>query len=207
MGKIFSYDGSFVRTLEKICDLMLLHFFWIISSIPIITIGASTTALLSVSMKSVRGEDGYVFRDYVTEFKSNFKKSTCIWLIFLGFILCDLAMIYLAFHIGTNTAKLYELIELVLLIFVIFALKYVFAIQARFENTIINTIKNAFILSLRHLPFTVAVIMATVMPIVLTVWMVQLRPIMIFLWIFLGSSLIALADSYVFVNIFKYYEK
>ena len=207
MGKIFSYDGSFIRTLEKICDLMLLHFFWIISSIPIITIGASTTALMSVSMKSIRGEDGYVFKDFVNEFKKNFRKSTCIWALFFSFILSDIGLIYFAFHNGSNMAKIYELIELAMLLLVCFALVFVFAIQARFENSVINTIKNSFILSLRHLPTTIAIILIFILPVAATVYLAQLRPVMIFLWIFFGSSLIAQADAYLFVKLFKAYEE
>ena len=207
MGKIFSYDGSFIRILEKICDLMLLHFFWIISSIPIITIGASTTALMAISMKSVRGEDGYVFKDFIKEFKRNFKKSTCIWVLFLGFILSDIGLIYLAFHNGSNIAKIYELLELTMLLLAGFALLYVFAIQARFENSVINTIKNSFILSLRHLPITIVIILIFILPIAVTIYLAQLRPIMIFIWIFFGSSLIAQADAYFFAKLFKVYEE
>lgn len=55
--KIFSIDSLFFRTMSLIGDLMLLNLMWILTSLPIITIGASTTALLYTGMKLAKGRD------------------------------------------------------------------------------------------------------------------------------------------------------
>ena len=74
-------DNVITRALSKICDMICLNVLWVICSIPIVTIGASTTALYTVMLKMVRNEEGYIFRGFFKAFKENFKQSTIIWLI------------------------------------------------------------------------------------------------------------------------------
>ena len=210
MIKIFSYDGPLMRLLEKAFDLMLLHILFVICSIPIITIGASTTALISVSMKSIRGEEGYIFRTFFKEFKNNFKQSSCIWFIFVLIISWCLAFIIFSFNVGSESAKILELIEAAVLFIIIGAFKYVFAVQARFENDLFSTIKNSFFLSLRHFPTTFILIAMTVMPPVFTVYLTGISTVsacLIFIWLFFGTSLIAHADAYFLVKVFSIYEQ
>ena len=38
MARFFSYDNSFMTGLNKICDCMILGFFWTFCSIPIFTV-------------------------------------------------------------------------------------------------------------------------------------------------------------------------
>ncbi len=62
---IFNYDNPVWRFIGKLGDLMILNILWVICSIPIFTMGASTTAVYYVTMKLVRGDDGYTFRNYI----------------------------------------------------------------------------------------------------------------------------------------------
>ena len=82
-------DNVVMRALSKICDMVFLNVLWVICSIPIVTIGPSTTALYTVMLKIVRNEEGYIFRGFFKAFKENFKQSTVIWLIIAVFsVLC-----------------------------------------------------------------------------------------------------------------------
>lgn len=76
-------DNVIVRALSKICDMVCLNVLWLVCSIPIITIGASTAALYTVMLKMVKNEEGYIFRGFFKAFKSNFRQSTIMWLILL----------------------------------------------------------------------------------------------------------------------------
>lgn len=51
-------DNGVTRFLGKVADFMFLNLLWIVCSIPIITIGASTTAMYSVMLRLVKNEDG-----------------------------------------------------------------------------------------------------------------------------------------------------
>ena len=80
---IFNYDNPVWRFIGKLGDLMILNILWVICSIPIFTMGASTTAVYYVTMKLVRGDDGYTLRNYFKSFKDNFKQATVICLLML----------------------------------------------------------------------------------------------------------------------------
>ena len=82
-------DNKILNMFSRIIDLILLNFLFLLTSIPIFTLGASMTALFSVSLKMVRNEESYIARNYFHAFKKNFKQAT---LAFLGF-----AMILLLF--------------------------------------------------------------------------------------------------------------
>lgn len=80
---IFNYDNPVWRFVGKLGDLILLNILWIICSIPIFTIGASTTAVYYVTLKLVRDDDGYTIKSFFRSFKENFKQATALWLMFL----------------------------------------------------------------------------------------------------------------------------
>jgi len=71
-------------------DLILLNFLFLLTSIPIVTMGASLTAMYAVNLRSIRYGDGYVVRTYFEAFKRNFKQSTLAW----GILLAVAALLY-----------------------------------------------------------------------------------------------------------------
>lgn len=72
----FNLDSPVMRFLTKVADLIILNILFLICCIPIVTIGAASTALYTVTMKSVRDEESYVIRSYFKAFKDNFKIGT-----------------------------------------------------------------------------------------------------------------------------------
>ena len=81
---LFNYDNPVWRFIGKLGDLILLNILWIICSIPVFTIGASTTAVYYVTLKLARDEDDSTIRSFFRSFKNNFKQATAIWLILLA---------------------------------------------------------------------------------------------------------------------------
>ncbi|MCL2461419.1 MAG: DUF624 domain-containing protein [Defluviitaleaceae bacterium] len=86
MSGFFSTDGMFYKIGTLIADVVLLGVAWLIFSIPVVTIGASTTALYYVATRRISDREGYIFRDFWSSFKSNFKKSTIVWVVALVII-------------------------------------------------------------------------------------------------------------------------
>ena len=76
MGRIFSLDSPLFSFLNKVADLILLNILTMICCLPIITIGASMTALHYVVLKMVRDEESYIVRSYFKSFRQNFKQAT-----------------------------------------------------------------------------------------------------------------------------------
>lgn len=200
--RIFAFEGPVHRTLEKIFDLMLLHFMWVLFSLPVITIGASTTALFTVTLKMAKKEEGYVLKGFLKAFRENFKKSTGIWLCFAAMLGWCVFMISISMQSGSGFLKLLSLAEAALLLVVIAALQYVFLLQARYENTLFGTVKNAFYISLKFLPYTAGMLAVLFVPILVTGYSGGMYAGLLFLWVFFGSSLIALGNSYIAVKVF-----
>lgn len=78
---MFKYDNPIIEIIGKIADVILLGIIWFIMCIPIITIGASTTATYYVAFGLANNKDGYVVRDFFKSFTQNFKQATIVFLI------------------------------------------------------------------------------------------------------------------------------
>src|SRR6186713_2929925 len=83
MSGFFAPDSAAMRFLTRIADLMILNLLFIATSIPIVTLGASVTALNFTAMRIVRGQCDSVTGDYFGSFRRNFRQATLIGLIFL----------------------------------------------------------------------------------------------------------------------------
>ena len=83
MDRIFNMDNKFFVFMGRVADLMILNILCIICCIPIITIGASVTAMYYVTLKMARNEESYIVRSFFKSFKENFKQATVIWLVAL----------------------------------------------------------------------------------------------------------------------------
>ena len=78
---IFDQDRLIWRIMSRIMDIIILGFMWTITSLPVFTIGASTSALYYVALKMARNQEGYLWKGYWKAFRENFKQATVLWLI------------------------------------------------------------------------------------------------------------------------------
>lgn len=90
-----NYDSRFSRVLSRLTELVLLNFVFILTCLPILTIGASVTALYSITLKMARNEEGYIIQGYFKDFAKNFKQATAFWLIEL-LLYFQLRVLYIA---------------------------------------------------------------------------------------------------------------
>ena len=200
-------DNPIMRGMGRLADFIILNLLWVVCSIPIITIGASTTALYTVMLKLVKNEEGYIAKGFLKAFKENFKQSTIMWIIFL--------LISIVFVVDFASIKLMsDKIGGILQILFLFMgalltawMVYAFALQARFVNTVKNTLKNAMILVFAKLPFTVLIVLLTVGPVLVTFLTVRTLVIGVMVWFFAGDSLVAWLNSYLLRFVFKKLEE
>lgn len=157
MGGIFRLDSPLMNFLNKVADLLVLNILTIIFCIPLITAGASFTAMWSVLLKMARKEDPTITKAFWNSFKENFKQSTIIWLIMLFFGMVLVADYY--FFVNDTTATFSTSLRYAILavtIIVLLVVMYIFPLQSRFKNKVLATIRNAFFLSISQLPKTIA---------------------------------------------------
>ena len=202
--KFFNYDSPIMQFLSRITDLFILNFLFLICSIPIVTIGAAATALYSVTLKMARNEESYIFSSFFRAFKSNFKHSTVSWLILLlaGIVL---AMDYRAVGImGGSFQQIFSFLLFFLCIIFLFPAIYIFPYIARFENTIKNSLKNAFIISIAQLPYTVLLLLLLAAAVAFTMF-IDFR-IVVFVWFVIGFSGLAYLGSFLYRRAFQKFE-
>jgi len=200
-------DNPIMRGMGRLADFIILNLLWVVCSIPIITIGASTTALYTVMLKLVKNEEVYIAKGFLKAFKENFKQSTIMWIIFLlisiVFVVDFVSIKLMSDEIGGILQILFLFMGALLAAWMVYA----FALQARFVNTVKNTLKNAMILVFAKLPFTVLIVLLTVGPVLVTFLTVRTLVIGVMVWFFAGVSLVAWLNSYLLRFVFKKLEE
>ncbi len=200
-------DNPIMRGMGRLADFIILNLLWVVCSIPIITIGASTTALYTVMLKLVKNEEGYIAKGFLKAFKENFKQSTIMWIIFLlisiVFVVDFVSIKLMSDEIGGILQILFLFMGALLAAWMVYA----FALQARFVNTVKNTLNNAMILVFAKLPFTVLIVLLTVGPVLVTFLTVRTLVIGVMVWFFAGVSLVAWLNSYLLRFVFKKLEE
>ena len=163
--RFFSYDSKFGRLFLKLSYACCLNTLWFICCLPIVTIGASTTALYYTSFKIAKDEGSFITTMFFRSFKQNFKQATIIWLIMLvtGLTIgVDAVLLYRLHLTTTGTAA----VVWTLLLAVIFAcmvlyvivLFNIFPLLSIASNTTANMFKNAFMIGTHYLFVTILVI-------------------------------------------------
>ena len=193
-----------------IADLLLLNFLCILCCIPVVTAGASITALYYVTLKMARDEESYIARSFFRSFKQNFKQATIINII----MLLTAAVLFIDLRIArAGSGAMYKgLFSLFIAFALIYAmiLLYIYPILSKFFNSVKNTFVNAFLMSVRHLPLTLLMLVISASPLLL-MWLfayvsyAQFTSILIMLFILMGFSTLAYWKSKIFVKIFDNY--
>lgn len=196
MSNIFNPEGPLMSFITKIAYSAYLNVLWFICCLPIVTVGASTTALYYVTLKIAKNEEGNLTRAFFHSFKQNFKQATQIWLILLasgiflavdGYVFYHMRFENLFWAIGTA-------IFLVVLAAYAIIWMYIFPLLARFDNSIWSMFKNSIMLGMRFLLCTA--IMAAIYFAMAFIVINIFTPMIIF-----GQGLCALLCSYLLSNI------
>ena len=159
--KKFGIDNPFFGFMGRLGDILILNILFVITCIPVVTIGTSLCAMYQVTLRMARKESNYVAGEYFRAWKAEWKQSTVIWLIMLA------AGCLLVFDVIVSRDMwnlLNAAVGALLFVWGMF-FTYVFAVQARFENTVRNTLKNAMYMAVRHFPFTVLMLALNLLPI------------------------------------------
>lgn len=147
---MFSIEGKFFKALTKAGDFLILGFLGFVFSIPVITMGASITAMFYVGMKLVRDEEGYVFKGFIKSFKQNFKQGFLIELIIgvvAALLIADIRICYMwAKADGGVPIRLLMFAAIGLLLVLSAVALYAFPMLSKFENTVIGILKSTFAL-------------------------------------------------------------
>ena len=201
--KFFSYDSAFSQLLLKLCYSCYLNLLWFICCIPIVTAGASPTALYYTSLKIVRDEDHDLTRMFLRSFRENFRQSTVLWLILLAAGVLLAGDGYIVYHLRASSTGVPAVMWTLILALLIAAgvvytivLLFVFPLVASVSNTSLAMLKNSILIGTHYLFCTIAVFAVHFAMFFAVVRI--FTPLIIF-----GEGLCAMVSSYLMSNVLR----
>ena len=204
MQALFSPDSRFMRIMSRVADLVLLNLCYLLTCVPLFTIGAASAALYTVCFRFGTEEEKGVIRSYFRAFRENFKRGTGVWLIVL---LCGAAALVNAwvFYAMPGGLRFLSVIFAILFVLALLIFGYAFPLLSQFADGVWPTLRNALILSLGYLPRSLLIAVVNVVPFILMLTDFYLFLQAAFLWTVLYFSLAAYVNTFLLKGVFAPY--
>ena len=142
------------RACKVIGDVVTISALFLLFCLPVVTIGASVTALYYTVYRKYYKKSDSISKDFIHSLKDNLKNGIIVHMIYLIYSAIAGFNIYFAFF-GWGDIRLpdwYMIVSLLPLLPLIFTLPFVYALMARFDNGIKGTLKNSFTLCMINFP-------------------------------------------------------
>lgn len=199
--KFFSVDNVVWRSISKLGEIWILDLIWLLCCLPVITIGASTTALVYSCMK-LQKDEGHLLNNFFSSFKQNFVQATGIWLIYavVGVLLAGNLIFWN--QTDSSSVKIMWILTIALLIPYFASIVYVFAIQAKFIHTVPQTIHYAIVMAIKHWKTTIQMVIILAIVLYLDLFTINLAA---YATLFFGAGLIAYIFAKYQMSVFEHY--
>ncbi len=196
-------DSMFIHMLNRLGDVLLLSIIATVFCLPVVTIGATLSAVSYTAIRSIQGDDGYIWRKFWKSFKKNFKQSTIAWLImaFIGFVLyVDIFFWHKMSQVNPGDIhKIMLMISCVLAVIYACIFVHVFALIGNYENTVKNSFSNASVLAIAQFPWTL--LMLVILAVVFLV--VRVHVLFIITFMFIGAGALAFIFGFIRIQVYK----
>lgn len=195
LKKLFDMDNPVVRFMGRTGDLIVLNSLFLVCSLPLVTVGASLTAMIRVIQGILMGSEPGMVKTFFHCFRKNFAQATAAWLLL---VVLAAALGYNIFFVGANfTGWLATGLKLMagsLLVVVLGAAGYAFPLIARYENTLRRHLLNALILAAAKLPRTLCVTALNILPAALAYLSLRVFFYSIAVWVLVGFAAVCWLD-------------
>jgi uncharacterized membrane protein YesL len=195
-----------MRFLTRIADLMILNVVFIATAIPLVTIGAALTGLNFTAMRLARGQSDSTTGDYFRSFRGNFRQATLIWLVIL-LLAAVLGAWYLVVATFVSDVVI-QFIVLAIWYLVAFVLAlnvlWVFPYLANFEGSMREVLRNARLLSGKHLLTSVLAFAVLALSVIVTIFYPAVTAYGL-LWLAIGFAGVAFLTGILFTRVFDRY--
>lgn len=204
MQTLFSPDSKFMQALSRICDLLILNILFLLTSIPVFTIGASSAALYTVCFRFGTEREQGVVKSYFRAFRDNFRQGTGLWLLLLLFGGASLLSTMLMLSLSGPLHYLFLLFALLTLVAVLIG-SCAFPLLSQFSTTVRACFKNALLLSIGYLPRFAGIAFINLFPILLFCFDLYLFFQTGFIWVAIYFSAGAYLNSLLMKKVFAPY--
>ena len=164
------------------------------------TRSVTVPSAFSVTLAMVREEEGKIGADFFRAFKANLKQGIamtfitllCIWAVYL-----DLQLI------GTENGVIFLVTAVIAIYVFTFSLLYAYPLIARYENTLLRTIRNSFRLSMKFFVRSLLLVVITALECAVFMW----SSTTVIIGVIVGPVLVMYTISYVANGIFEKVEQ
>ena len=185
---MFHPDSCLIRFLARICDLLLLNIALVLSCCTVVLSGTAVTALYSMTLKLMRGQDCDPVKGFLRALRENFLSSSFATILFLADVTL-LAVLRSVLYAETLLMPPAVFVMLAILaVFLTALLSYLFPLLARFENTFSHHLSNAIRLSLANLPVTVLMTTVNLLPLLIGLLFPALLGVVFAFWLLFGFA-------------------
>ena len=180
-----------VTFLTKTGELILLGLVWLLTSLPVVTIGTATTALYHAVVKSVRHERGYPLKEYWKAFRQHLAKGSIATLILLAWTAALVFWNWKSVHIEQSLKPVSAKVLVILVILTLAITTYLFPIISRFRVSLGQAFTMAFIISGEHFIVTLIHLAAMAGLVYLIIFVIPILTLFFLpaFWMFLSSLL------------------
>ena len=158
MDRFFDANNPVMKFLSRLVDMAVLNLMTIAFMIPVVTAGASITAMNNVLIHLVRKDETYVWKMFLTSFKQNLKQGIGLGILFTAIFAVAGLELMMLHSIDAKSSTMFMIIITVISLCVFAVGIYTFALLSRFENTVRGTLVNAVSLALGHIPRTLGML-------------------------------------------------
>lgn len=164
--KFLQNDTFLTRFLSRLIDIVLVSALWFLTSIPIITVGASTTAMYDVTLHLVLDDKSEIIPLFFGSFKKNFGRATAVYLAFIASGLFLAADLWSAVNWDVSFRMVLIVMILAASWFWMAALTHAFPGLAWYEGKPFAVVKKVFLMAMKNGVYTMFIIILNVMPLV-----------------------------------------
>lgn len=199
-SSFFDPKSKGTRFLTSICNLLLLNLIFILSCIPVFTLGAAVTSLYRITIAILAGDNPSVIKDYFRCFKENFLKATGLLLLYSALAAFFIFEIYMIQNMLDQSFQWTAFFPVFFIIVIVASSFYAFPLLAWFDESFKQILKNSLLIALTNLPVTIMYLALTAG---LAFLVYQFPTITMSQMVFLGFSLFALFFSLFLKRIFE----
>lgn len=205
---LFNEDNFLHRFFLSAGGFIGLNLLWIITSLPVVTAGASTTALYYCTLKLHKDKDISIWKCFWKSFRGNFIQATAVWLCLAAAGICVWFEKRAVVSMPGAMAAVFTYVVWGIALLLLVTAMYVFPTIASFENKTGRLVVFSLCFAARKPVYTLCMAVLTCLPMYFTMVDAQLFPIYFFVWIMCGFSLTAYGNSWFLWRLFRpYFDK
>lgn len=195
MKRLFDMDSPLARFLGRVGDLIVLNVLFLVCSLPLVTAGASLTAMIRVIQGMQNGDEPGLFKTFFRAFRQNFLQATAVWLLLAALLAAAVYNFLLIAASFTGALAMgLQVLTGALAAVILFAAGYVFPLIARYENSLSQHLVNALLLAVGRLPRTLCVAALNVLPAALAWFFPRAFFYSVVIWVLIGFAVLCYLD-------------